>query len=109
MGKIRGKFANIFIYRTNAINYYAPLIFRSLGIQGTNTNLFATGIYGIVKMVTCAAFLVFAADSLGRRKSLLWTSIAQGIAMFIIGIYVRVSPPVAGAAVSYLIPRYLPC
>ena len=47
-------------------------------------------------MVTCAAFLLFAADSLGRRRSLLWTSIAQGCAMFVIGFYVRFKPPVAG-------------
>ena len=84
---------------TNAVNYYAPQIFKNLGIQGTSTNLFATGIYGVVKMVTCACFLLFAADSLGRRKSLLWTSIAQGCAMFYIGLYVRIDPPVAGASV----------
>ncbi|KAF2102989.1 general substrate transporter [Rhizodiscina lignyota] len=84
---------------TNAINYYAPQIFQNLGIKGTSTGLFATGIYGVVKMVTCACFLLFAADSLGRRKSLLWTSIAQGCAMFYVGLYVRISPPVAGADV----------
>jgi len=82
---------------TNAINYYAPTIFLNLGIKGAQTGLFATGVYGIVKMVTCAAFLLFAADSLGRRRSLLWTSIAQGCAMFVIGFYVRFDPPVAGA------------
>ncbi|KAK6584626.1 hypothetical protein PZA11_002850 [Diplocarpon coronariae] len=81
---------------TNAINYYAPLIFQSLGIAKTDTGLFATGIYGVTKMITCAAFLLFAADSLGRRRSLLWTSIAQGCAMFIIGFYVRFKPPVPG-------------
>ncbi|KAL2067795.1 hypothetical protein VTL71DRAFT_15891 [Oculimacula yallundae] len=81
---------------TNAINYYAPLIFKNLGIVGTDTGLFATGIYGIVKMVSCAAFLLFAADSLGRRRSLLWTSIAQGCAMFIIAFYIRFKPPVKG-------------
>ncbi|KAI9049562.1 hypothetical protein LZ554_006589 [Drepanopeziza brunnea f. sp. 'monogermtubi'] len=81
---------------TNAINYYAPLIFQSLGISKTDTGLFATGIYGVTKMITCAAFLLFAADSLGRRRSLLWTSIAQGTAMFVIGFYVRFQPPVAG-------------
>lgn len=84
---------------TNAINYYAPQIFKNLGLVGTDTNLFATGIYGVVKMVTCAAFLIFAADSLGRRRSLLWTSIAQGTAMLYIGLYVRISPPVAGETV----------
>jgi sugar porter (SP) family MFS transporter len=84
---------------TNAINYYAPQIFQNLGLKGNETKLFATGIYGVVKMVTCAAFLLFAADSLGRRRSLLWTSIAQGSAMLYIGLYVRISPPVAGADV----------
>jgi hypothetical protein len=78
---------------TNAINYYAPLIFEDLGISSTTSSLFATGVYGIVKMVTCGAFLLLAADSLGRRKSLLWTSIAQGLAMFVIGFYVRFDPP----------------
>lgn len=84
---------------TNAINYYAPTIFQDLGIKGPKTGLFATGVYGIVKMVTCGCFLLVAADSLGRRRSLLWTSIAQGCAMFVIGFYVRFDPPVAGAAI----------
>ena len=81
---------------TNAINYYAPQIFTNLGLTGNAPSLFATGIYGIVKMATCASFLLLAADSLGRRKSLLWTSIAQGCAMYYIGIYVRVAPPKEG-------------
>ena len=84
---------------TNAINLYAPQTFKSLGIKGTATNLFATGIYGIVKMAACAAFLLFAADSLGRRRLLLWTSIAQGTAMFYIGLCVRIDPPATGYAV----------
>lgn len=50
-------------------------------------------------MATCAAFLLFAADSLGRRRSLLWTSIAQGTAMLYIGLYVRIDPPVEGQSV----------
>ncbi|KAL9621077.1 MAG: hypothetical protein Q9160_004462 [Pyrenula sp. 1 TL-2023] len=84
---------------TNAINYYAPLIFGNLGVDSQTAGLFATGVYGIVKTVACACFLLLAADSLGRRKSLLWTSIAQGMAMFYIGLYVRISPPVKGAPV----------
>jgi hypothetical protein len=52
-----------------------------------------------VKMVGCLAFLIFAADSLGRRRSLLWTSIAQGLSMYYIGIYMRVDPPQEGAPV----------
>ncbi|CAG8879162.1 unnamed protein product [Penicillium nalgiovense] len=84
---------------TNAINYYAPQLFKNLGLTGNATNLFATGVYGIVKMVSCGVFLIFVADSLGRRRSLLWTSIAQGLAMLYIGLYVRIAPPVEGTPV----------
>ncbi|KAH6873463.1 general substrate transporter [Thelonectria olida] len=84
----------------NAVNYYAPQIFKNLGMTGTETSLLATGVYGIVKVVGCAIFLVFAADSLGRRRSLLWTSLAQAVVMFIIGIYGRVEPPIAGKPIS---------
>ncbi|RSL43969.1 hypothetical protein CEP53_011445 [Fusarium sp. AF-6] len=84
----------------NAVNYYAPQIFQALGMTGTTVSLFATGVYGIVKVVGCALFLVFCADSLGRRRSLLWTSCAQAVTMYIIGIYGRVEPPVKGQDIS---------
>jgi hypothetical protein len=57
-------------------------------------------VYGIVKMVMCGLFLIFAADSLGRRKSLLWTSIAMGLSMLYVGLFVRIAPPQAGVPVS---------
>lgn len=84
---------------TNAINYYAPLIFNNLGIVGASAGLFATGIYGVVKMVTCAIFLVFVADSLGRRRSLLWTAIGQSFCMFLVGAYIYTNPPKTGAPI----------
>ena len=84
----------------NAINYYAPRIFENLGLSDLHVGLFATGIYGVVKVVACTCFLIFAADSLGRRRSLLWTAFGQGIVMFYVGIYVRVSPPLKGQPVS---------
>lgn len=33
----------------NAINYYSPTVFRSLGITGTSTAFLTTGIFGVVK------------------------------------------------------------
>lgn len=62
---------------TNAMTYYSPDIFSSMGLSGSSAGLFATGIYGIVKIVACFIFIVFVTDSLGRRKSLLWTGIVQ--------------------------------
>uniref|UniRef100_A0A8H7NES5 Major facilitator superfamily (MFS) profile domain-containing protein n=1 Tax=Bionectria ochroleuca TaxID=29856 RepID=A0A8H7NES5_BIOOC len=84
----------------NAVNYYAPQIFANLGMTGTEASLFATGIYGILKVTGVAIFLVFVADTLGRRTSLIWTGSLQAIFMFIIGIYTRVEPPIAGKAIS---------
>ncbi|KAG6011712.1 hypothetical protein E4U43_008160 [Claviceps pusilla] len=84
----------------NAINYYAPQIFANLGMTGTDSSLFATGVYGIVKTVACMLFLLLIADSLGRRRSLLWTSPMLTVVLFIIGIYGRVQPPVEGNPVT---------
>jgi sugar porter (SP) family MFS transporter len=85
---------------TNAINYYGPTIFRNLGLSSLQVGLFATGIYGVVKVAACTFFLLFAADSLGRRKSLLWTALMQCALMFYIGLYIRFSPPTPGHAVT---------
>lgn len=84
---------------TNAINTYAPTIFQNLGITGKSTPLMSTGVYGIVKVLACICFLLFMADSLGRRKSLLVSSVGQTVCMLFIGIYVAVKPPVKGQPV----------
>lgn len=82
---------------TNAMTYYSPTIFQSIGLSGTEATLFATGIYGIVKMVSCFIFITYVSDSLGRRKSLLWTGIVQGLALFYVGFYIRFDPPKGGS------------
>jgi hypothetical protein len=62
---------------TNAMTYYSPEIFKSFGLSESSVGLFATGIYGIVKLVSCFIFIFFVTDSLGRRRSLLWTGVVQ--------------------------------
>ena len=78
------------------INYYAPQIFANLGMSGTEASLFSTGIYGILKTVAVAVFIFFFADTLGRRMSLIWTSGAMAVCMFVIGSYGKAQPPVDG-------------
>lgn len=51
-------------------------------------------------MCSCGLFLIFLADTLGRRWSLVWTGIAMGIFMFYLGFYVRFDAPEKGAPVS---------
>ncbi|KAL3291268.1 Quinate permease [Colletotrichum asianum] len=71
----------------------APQMFATLGVEGTENELFATGIYGLVKLIAVLVFLIFVADSLGRRKSLLWTGIGQALTMLYVGVFVAVAKP----------------
>lgn len=67
---------------TNSINYYSPQIFKSVGLTGTSAGLFATGIYGVVKVVITALGLMFATEQLGRKWSLIIGGCGQAFAMY---------------------------
>jgi SP family sugar:H+ symporter-like MFS transporter len=69
----------------SSINYYAPQIFKSVGLSGGSAGLFATGIYGIVKIVVTAVGLMVATEQLGRKWSLIIGGTGQAFAMFYIG------------------------
>ncbi|GAB1522311.1 hypothetical protein RhiTH_005425 [Rhizoctonia solani] len=77
----------------NAINYYSPTIFSSIGITGTNNSLFATGIYGVVKMVATLIALVWLVDRVGRRKPLIAGAVVGALAMYYIAGFVAVAKP----------------
>ncbi|KAF4502548.1 mfs quinate transporter [Fusarium agapanthi] len=75
----------------NAINYYFPTIFKSIGFNGTSVGLLATGIFGIVKMAATMLYAAFLVDKLGRRPLLLVGGVGSGIAMFYLAGYSKVS------------------
>jgi SP family sugar:H+ symporter-like MFS transporter len=85
---------------TNSINYYAPQIFKSVGLSGGSAGLFATGIYGIVKIVVTAIGLMVATEQLGRKWSLIIGGSGQAFAMFYIGINQAVHPVVPGQSLN---------
>lgn len=71
-----------------------------MGVNGNSNSLFATGVYGIVKMASCAIFIFFLADTLGRRWSFVWTGFFMWFCMFYLGFYVRFDAPQKDAPVS---------
>jgi sugar porter (SP) family MFS transporter len=85
---------------TNSIGYYAPQIFQTIGVSKTNTSLFATGIYGTVKVFTTGIFLIIGIDKLGRRKSLLFGAAWMMTMMIIIGTVLHTHPPTNTNTVS---------
>ena len=97
---------------TNSIGYYAPQIFETVGVSKTNSSLFATGVYGTVKVITTAIFLVIGIDHLGRRKSLMLGAAWMMTMMFIIGAVLHTHPPtnvstVSPASISMVVMIYL--
>lgn len=91
----------------NAINYYSPTIFESIGFTGTSNGLLATGIFGIVKMTATLIYAIFLVDKVGRRKLLLVGGLGAMVAMFYLGAYSNISvssnnvPPMdAGARIA---------
>ncbi|KAH8883071.1 general substrate transporter [Thozetella sp. PMI_491] len=75
----------------NAINYYSPSIFTSIGYTGTSTGLLATGIFGIVKMAATILYAGLLIDKVGRRPLLLIGGIGAGTAMFYLAGYSQIS------------------
>ncbi|KAL2212453.1 quinate permease [Sarocladium strictum] len=96
--KIQWRFllgALLFVFQNgsgiNAINYYSPTVFASLGLTGTNTAFLTTGLFGVVKTVLTFIWLLFLIDKMGRRKLLLIGSIGGSLCMWFIGAYIKVA------------------
>ncbi|KAK5999890.1 hypothetical protein QM012_004978 [Aureobasidium pullulans] len=80
---------------SNAINYYSPRIFKSIGLKGQSTGLYATGIYGIVRLVCVIIAMHYVVDRFGRRKMLMGGAAVMAIAMWFIGAYIKIANPAA--------------
>ncbi|KAK0236086.1 general substrate transporter [Armillaria nabsnona] len=87
---------------TNAINYFSPQIFASLGITGTTSGLFATGIYGVVKVVAVATVLAFAVEGIGRKRCLIIGGLGQAATMLWIGGYTAIHTSGTVVPASYV-------
>lgn len=76
----------------NAINYYSPTVFKSIGITGS-LNQIMSGIFGVVKTVVTIIWMLFLVDHVGRRPLLLWGAISGSICLWIIGAYIQIENP----------------
>ncbi|KAL4966375.1 sugar porter family MFS transporter [Aspergillus stella-maris] len=85
---------------TNSIGYYAPQLFQTIGVASTDTSLFTTGIYGIVKVVATGTFLLIGIDKVGRKWSLVVGGFWMAAMMFVLGAVLVSYPPVDTSSVS---------
>ncbi|BGP58628.1 hypothetical protein JCM8202_006395 [Rhodotorula sphaerocarpa] len=77
----------------NAINYFSPTIFKSIGIKGTSTSLLTTGVFGVIKTVGGLSWCFLIVDRFGRRPILLIGATGGAIAMFAIAAYNNIADP----------------
>ncbi|KAI2866612.1 hypothetical protein CBS12448_908 [Aspergillus niger] len=64
----------------NVVNYYQTIMYNALGITG-NRNTLVAGIYNCVGPITNFIFIFFLLDRVGRRKPMLFGTIAITIAL----------------------------
>jgi hypothetical protein len=74
----------------NAINYYSPTVFKSIGIVGTSNSFLTTGIFGVVKTALTIVWILFLIDHLGRRKLLMGGALGGSLCMWWIGAYIKI-------------------
>lgn len=77
----------------NAINYYSPTVFKSIGIIGVNTSLFTTGLFGVVKTVFTIFYLIFLIDQYGRRRLLMIGAFGGSLCLWYVAAYIKIAKP----------------
>ncbi|EJD42305.1 general substrate transporter [Auricularia subglabra TFB-10046 SS5] len=75
----------------NAINYYSPTVFASIGLAGANASFLTTGIFGVVKTAITFIWLLFLIDTVGRRKMLMIGAAGGSACMWFIGAYIKLA------------------
>ncbi|KAJ5296404.1 conidial yellow pigment biosynthesis polyketide synthase [Penicillium atrosanguineum] len=67
----------------NAINYYAPFIFKNMDLPGNTTTLLATGVVGIVEFLFTIPAVLWV-DQIGRKKILIAGAVGMATCHFIV-------------------------
>ncbi|KAF4990306.1 hypothetical protein FDECE_14449 [Fusarium decemcellulare] len=69
----------------DSIIYYAPIVFQSLGFTDNTTSLLATGVVGVINVLTTIPAMLFI-DKVGRKKLLICGSIGMLICQLVTGV-----------------------
>ncbi|BEJ17147.1 hypothetical protein CspHIS471_0605480 [Cutaneotrichosporon sp. HIS471] len=98
----------------NAINYYSPTVFASIGVSGTSTSLLTTGVFGLLKFAVAIVWLLWLVDRYGRKLLLMVGAAGGAVCMYWIGIYIAIAKPqhnpsggLHGGGISAMVAFYL--
>ncbi|KAJ5614107.1 quinate permease [Penicillium herquei] len=74
----------------NSVTTYAPELFGLFGISGQDEKLFATAIFGLVKLISALICAVLLIDRLGRKKTLFIGITLQIVSLFYDSIFLTI-------------------
>lgn len=74
---------------TNALNFFAPIVFMSAGFTSTAASLFLTGLFGLVKLAASLAFMFYFVRVKGHRFWIIVASVICSAALLILAFCVR--------------------
>jgi sugar porter (SP) family MFS transporter len=69
----------------NAVLYYAPSIFKNLGLSSNSVSLLATGVVGVVMLIATLPAVLYI-DKIGRKPILIGGAFGMAFCHFVIGI-----------------------
>ncbi|TFK75143.1 general substrate transporter [Pluteus cervinus] len=76
----------------NVINYFGPLMYKSLGVTGDRA-LLVQGIYGAIGPIANLFFIIFVLDRVGRKKPLIFGAASFVATFSILAAIVATNPP----------------
>ncbi|PWY85048.1 MFS quinate transporter [Aspergillus heteromorphus CBS 117.55] len=85
---------------SSALAVFAPEYFKLLVGSGGNRDLLLTGLFGAVKVVACTFFILFLAESFGRRALLTGGSALMAACMLITALIVKLIPTQSSSSVT---------
>ncbi|CAK7223848.1 hypothetical protein SEUCBS140593_005370 [Sporothrix eucalyptigena] len=74
---------------TNALNFFAPVIFMSAGFTATAASLLLTGLFGLVKLVASLSFMFYFVRVRGHRFWILVSTTACAASLLVLAFCVR--------------------
>ncbi|KAJ7215639.1 hypothetical protein C8J57DRAFT_1600262 [Mycena rebaudengoi] len=77
----------------NSVNYYLPQIFASISYNDWRSPLLATGIYGVVNLITISLFFDLGVEWFGRKTSFFISAMGMISLFFIVGAILKTHPP----------------
>ena len=95
----------------NALAYFSPQFFKLVAGEGTES-LLISGIFGVIKIVSCAAFVFFLSERLGRRLAFCGGAVLMSACLLCVAVVVKLLPPpgdgqVTGSGIGVIALIYL--